>query len=127
MATRRANRDEHRGHLGKFLVSVALIALAASLSTLAGPFAFVATRFREGLLGLLPTVGVYVLNATHAIAFHQVNYASLISHILLLFSAMVSLIAGIALLLPRSKRFQIIELVLSPELEGREIANGSSR
>lgn len=127
MANRRTTESKQKGYLGKFLVAAGLLALAADLSFLLPPFDLVAARFKDGLLGILPTLGVCILNATQAIAFHQVNYVSLASHILILFSAMVSLVAGIGLLRPKSARVQIIELVLSPEFEGREITNGSSR
>ena len=118
---------KQRGYWGKVLVVLGLVALGTDLSFLLQPLGMVAERSREGLLGLVPTLGMCILNATHAIAFHQIDFISLISRILVLFSAMVAVIAGTALLRPKSKRVQIIELMLSPEREGREITTGSSR
>lgn len=127
MATRRASGYKQKGYVGRFLVALGLIALTVDLSILLQPFGILVFRLNEGLLGVIPTLGMRVLNATHALAFHQVNYISLAAWVLVSCCAMASIIAGFALLWPKAKRVQIIELMLSPELEEREITNGSSR
>lgn len=127
MAILRASNYKQTGYVGRFLVALGLVALAVDLSFLLQPFGIVVSRLNEGLLGVLPTLGMCLLNATHALAFHQVNYLSLVSWVLVSCCAMASIIAGFALLWPKSKRVQIIELMLSPEFEEREITNGSSR
>jgi hypothetical protein len=124
---RRTKGSKQRGYLGNALIAAGVFALALDLSFLVQPIEAIAARLREGLMGVLPTLGMCLLNATHAIAFHQVDYVSLISRILVLFCAMTSVIAGLSLLRPRARRLHIIELALSPELEGREMMNGSSR
>jgi hypothetical protein len=127
MASRKTNANKQRGYLGKSLLTLGVVALIADLWFLLGPLESLLGRSKEGPLGVLPELGMCLLNATHAIAFHQVSYAALISRILVLFCAMVVLIVGVAFLRPKSvrPRIQTIELVLSNEAERREMSNGS--
>lgn len=127
MAIRRASDYKQKGYVGRFLVALGLVALSADLSFLLQPLGILVSRLNEGLLGVIPTLGMCLLNATHALAFDQVNYISLAAWVLVSCCAMASIIAGFALLWPKSQRVQIIELMLSPEFEEREITNGSSR
>jgi hypothetical protein len=93
-----------RGYMGRILVTVGSVALLADLSFLVQPFERLAARLSEGFFGFVPTLGLTFLNAARAIAFHQIDYFPLVSRILVLFSAMVAVIVGIALLRPRSER-----------------------
>jgi hypothetical protein len=98
MATR-----QHAGHSqktlwGKLLVIFGSIALVADSSFLAQPFERLAERLSNGLFSLLPTIGLSFADAVRAVALHQVDYFSLISRILVLFTATVALVVGSALL-----------------------------
>jgi hypothetical protein len=91
------------------------------------PLLDLASRIHQGFLGLLPSLGMCLLNATNAIAFHQIGYVWFIPHILVLCSAMAALLIGTALLRRKAARPLIFELALSPECEGRETINNGSR
>jgi hypothetical protein len=78
--------------------------MLADLAFLAQPLERVIQRVREGVLGILPAIGVSLLDAARAVAFHEIDYFSLLSRILVLFTAMVAVIVGIALLGSRSAR-----------------------
>jgi len=124
MARQGANRQ--KAYLAKGLLAAGLATLLSDLFLIGQPLVTLVATLKHGL-GVLPALGMCVLNATQAIAFHQVGYFSLISQILVLFTAMVTLIAGLALLRPNSARprIQTFELLLSNEVEKREISNGS--
>jgi len=127
MAHQKPSTNKHKGYLSKLLLTAGLATLVADLSFVTQPLAALLDRSKQGTLGILPELGVCLLNATHAIAFHQIAYIPLISRILVLFCAMVALIAGVALLRSKSARprIQTIELLLSNEAERREISSGS--
>jgi len=93
-----------RGYMGRILLTLGSVAMLADLSFLAQPLERLAARLGEGFFGLVPTVGMSFLNVARAIALHQIDYFSLISRILVLFSAMVAVIVGIALQRSRSER-----------------------
>jgi hypothetical protein len=90
--------NECRGYLGTILVTLGFVAMAADLEVLAQPLVRLAERLHEGVFGLIPSLGLYFLNAAGAIAFHQVDYFSLISRILVLFTAALAIVVGLALL-----------------------------
>jgi hypothetical protein len=94
--------DERRGYLGRILVTLGSVALVADLSFFAEPLRYLVERFREGLFALVPSLGLSFLSAARAIAFDQLDYFSLISRILVLFTAMVAVVVGIVLLRPPS-------------------------
>jgi hypothetical protein len=98
MATRRAAGNNRSGILGRILLASGSLALLADLAFLAQPIAHLIARIRDGLFGLIPALGLSFLSAARAIAFHQMDYFSLVSRILVLFTAMVAVIVGIALL-----------------------------
>lgn len=102
MAKRQAAEIGKRSHLGKGLVMLGLAALFADLAFLAQPIEGLVARLRDGVFGLLPTIGLSLVNAARAIALHQLDYFSLISRILVLFTAMLSIIIGFALLRPQT-------------------------
>ena len=90
--------NERRGYLGTVLVTLGFVTLVADLEVLAQPLVRLAERLHEGVFGLIPSLGLSFLNAAGAIAFHQVDYFSLITRILVLFTAAVAVIVGLALL-----------------------------
>ena len=83
--------------MGKILVSLGFAGLIADLAFLAQPLERLAQRLGEGLFSLVPALGLSVLNAARAIAFHQIDYFSLISRILVLFLALVAMVTGTVL------------------------------
>ena len=90
--------------LGKTLVTLGLTALLADLSFLTQPLGLLVGRLQDGLMGILPTLGGAILDATQAIAFHQVNYASLVGRILVLFIGLAAVVIGLARLYERRSR-----------------------
>jgi hypothetical protein len=124
METRLQSENTRRGLLGRIMVMLGSIGLLADLAVLAQPIDRLAEKLTEGLFGLLPTVGLSFLRAARAIAFHQVDYFSLVARILVLFIAMVAAIVGIALLQSPSARAvkgDLLQEYLSSE---RETQNG---
>jgi hypothetical protein len=97
MATQQHAGNTQRGYWGRFLVMLGSVALIADLAFLAQPFERLAEKVGEGLFSLLPTLGLSFVHAARAFAFHQIDYFSLISRILVLFTAMVALVVGSAL------------------------------
>jgi hypothetical protein len=97
MARRQLATQEKRRYMGRILVSLGFAGLIADLAFLAQPLERLAQKLSEGLLSLIPTLGLSVLNAARAIAFHQIDYFSLISRILVLFLALVALVTGTVL------------------------------
>ena len=104
METRLQSENTRRGLLGRIMVMLGSIALIADLAFLAQPIERLAEKLSEGLFALLPSVGLSFLHAASAIAFHQVDYFSLVARILVLFTATVAVIVGIALLQSLSAR-----------------------
>jgi hypothetical protein len=104
METRLQSENTRRGLLGRIMVMLGSIALIADLAFLAQPIERLAEKLSEGLFALLPSVGLSFLHAASAIAFHQVDYFSLVARILVLFTATVAVIVGIALLQSPSAR-----------------------
>ena len=86
------------------MIMLGSIALIADLAVLAQPIGRLAEKLNEGLFGLLPTVGLSFLHAARAIAFHQIDYFSLVVRILVLFTATVAVIVGTVLLQSPSAR-----------------------
>ncbi len=97
METRQQSENTRRSLLGNSMVALGSIALIADLSVLVQPIERLVQAVSEGLFALLPSVGLSFLHAASAIAFHQVDYFSLVTRILVLFTAMVALIVGIVL------------------------------
>jgi hypothetical protein len=97
MATQQHATHEKRRFMGRILVSLGFAGLIADLAFLAQPLQRLAQRLSEGLFGLIPTLGLSVLNAARAIALHQIDYFSLISRILVLFLALLAMVTGTVL------------------------------
>jgi hypothetical protein len=98
MDTRQQSQNTRRGLMGRIMVMLGSMALIADLAFLAQPIDRLAEKLNEGLFSLLPSVGLSFLHAARAIAFHQVDYFSLVTRILVLFTAMVAVIVGVTLL-----------------------------
>jgi hypothetical protein len=98
--------------------------MLSDLAFLVQPLERLAEKLSEGLFGLVPTLGLSFLSAARAIAFHQLDYFSLISRILILFTAMVAVIGGILLLRPPSTRPMGQEHFGAAALHERETDNG---
>jgi hypothetical protein len=98
MATGQAASSKQKVHWGRILVALGLTGLVADLAFLALPLEHLVERLKDGLFGVLPSLGLSFLNAIRAVALHQVDYFSLVSRILVLFSAMVAMIIGLVLL-----------------------------
>jgi hypothetical protein len=118
MAKRQQVGNSQRNLWGKLLVITGSIALVADSSFLAQPFERLAEKLREGLFSLLPSIGLSFADAVRAVALHQVDYLSLISRILVLFTAMVALFVGSALL--RSPRRADSDLLQGSSFRERE-------
>jgi len=104
METRQQSENTRRTLLGRIMVALGSIALLADLSFLARPIERLAQSVSQGPFSLLPSLGLSFLHAASAIAFHQIDYFSLVARILVLFTAMVAVIVGIALLQSASVR-----------------------
>lgn len=127
MAKANLTRRKQRVYLGRMLMTLGFAMALTDLWLLAKPLFDLASSIHQGFLGLLPSLGMCLLNATNAIAFHQIGYGWLISHMLVLCCAMTALLMGTALLRRRTAPPLIFELALSPEFEGRETINNGSR
>src|ERR1700734_415734 len=97
MATQQHAGNRQKGYWGRFLVMLGSVVLFADLAFLAQPFERLAEKLSEGLFSVLPTVGLSFVHAARYFASHQIDYFSLISRILVLFTAMVALVVGSAL------------------------------
>ena len=124
MATPRHAGYEQRGYLGRILIILGSVALLSDLAFLAQPLERLVERLREGLFALVPSLGLSFLTAARAIAFHQLDYFSLISRILVLFTAMVAVIVGIVLLRPPSTRSTHQDHLRASAFHERETDNG---
>jgi hypothetical protein len=124
MATPQHARHEQRGYLGRVLITLGSVAMLSDLAFLAKPLERLVERLGEGLFALVPSLGLSFLSAARAIAFHQLDYFSLISRILVLFTAMVAVIVGIVLLRPPSTRSTHQDHLRASAFHERETDNG---
>ncbi|HEY2548041.1 MAG TPA: hypothetical protein VGI46_18360 [Candidatus Acidoferrum sp.] len=102
MASRLHAGNERRGYLGKFLMALGSVALLADFSVLIRPLEQVVERLQNGLFSLIPALGLSFMNTAREIAFHQFDYFSLVSRILVLFTALVAIVIGAVVLSTRS-------------------------
>jgi hypothetical protein len=105
-------------------VTLGFVALVADLEVLAQPLVRLAERFHEGVFGLLPSLGLSFLNAAGAFAFDQIDYFSLISRILVLFTAAAAVVVGLALLRSQSEYPTGANRMSASTFRKREIDNG---
>jgi hypothetical protein len=124
MATPQHAGYEQRSYLGRVLITLGSLAMLSDLAFLAQPLERLVERLREGLFALVPSLGLSFLSAARAIAFHQLDYYSLISRILVLFTAMVAVFVGIALLRPPSTRSTHQNHLRASAFHERETDNG---
>ncbi len=124
MATHQHSIGKKRSQLGRILVTLGLAALVADLAFLATPLERLIERLKDGIFGVVPALGLSFLNAVRAIALHQLDYFSLISRILVLFSAMVAVIVGLALLRSHSAGSTGATDLNTSAFREREIDNG---
>jgi hypothetical protein len=124
MATPRHAGYEQRSFLGRILIILGSVAMLSDLAFLARPLGWLVERLRDGLFALVPSLGLSFLSAARAIAFHQLDYFSLISRILVLFTAVVAVIVGIVLLRPPSTRSTHQDHLRASAFHERETDNG---
>jgi len=118
MATQLHAGYERRGYLGAFLVSLGFVALFADLSVLMQPLEQPVRRLQEGLFSLAPALGLSFLNAAREIVFQQLDYYSLVSRILVLFTAVVAIVIGTVVLSRRSAGAAVGERSFTISAEG---------
>ena len=94
MAKKMAADSKSKAFWGRGLVILGGCVILTDLAFLAQPCMRLIATTREGLYGIVPTIGLSLLQTARAIAFHQVDYFSLIGRILLLFSAAVAVVLG---------------------------------
>ena len=124
MATPKHAANERTVYLGTILVTLGFVALVADLQVLVQPLARFAEGLHQGVFTLIPSLGLSFLNAARAVAFHQIDYFSLVSRILVLFTAAVAVVAGLALLHSQSKLPTGANRMTTSTLREREINNG---
>lgn len=113
-----------KGYLGRIFLTLGLVALMADLAVMAQPLVPLVEKVSEGLFGLVPAIGLSVLNAARVIALHELDYFSIISRILVLFISMVAVIVGFALLRPAAARPTQVDSLHAAKFRGRETDNG---
>lgn len=104
MASLQAAGNRQGSRWGGLLATIGLAALIADLAFLATPVSRLIERAHNGVIGVVPSIGMSFLSAARAIAFHEVDYFSLVARILVLFSAMVAVIVGLVLTRRQSTR-----------------------
>ncbi len=124
MATTQQPTTNKPGLFGKILISLGFVALVADLAFLAQPIESLILTLKEGLFAVVPTLGLSVANAVRALALNQLDYFSLISRILVLFSAMVAVIIGFALIRPRSANASGANDLINSSFNEQESHNG---
>lgn len=107
MAKERTADYKQDEFIGKALVILGMVTLSADLTFLVRPVLSLIGRLQDGVLGVLPTLGGAILNVTQAIAFHEVNYVSVVWRILVLFVALVAVVVGAARL--HARRSEMME------------------
>jgi predicted cobalt transporter CbtA len=98
MANEQPTGYKERGYLGRALVTLGFAGLLADIAYLAPPFDQLLQGLTHGLVSIAPTLGLSLLHAARVIALQQVDYASVASRILVLFSALALMIIGVVLL-----------------------------
>ncbi|HKV25607.1 MAG TPA: hypothetical protein VJN93_13520 [Candidatus Acidoferrum sp.] len=86
----------------KILMTAGLLALMLDLSFLLSPLSQLFASAHSSLIGFVPALGMSFLSAARSIFFHQLDYFSLVSRILVLFCAMVAIISSLVRLLSSS-------------------------
>jgi hypothetical protein len=97
MAKPDAAGHKQAGYFGGILVTIGAAAILSDLVIWAHPIVHVLQSAKAGPFGLIPALGLSFLNAARAFTFHQFDYFSLVSRILVLFSALVAVVMGTTL------------------------------
>ena len=124
MATQQHAGREKRTYWGKSLVILGSIALVADAAIVVQPIEHLAGKLSDGLISLVPTIGLSFASAVRAVAFHQVDYFSLVCRILVLFTATVAVVVGSALLRSPSARSTQADLLHASGFREQETDNG---
>ena len=90
----------------------------ADLAVFIRPLERVVERLQDGLLSLVPAVGLSFLNTAREIAFHQFDYFSLVSRILVLFTALLAIVIGTVVWNARSAGAGLGQQTFTISLEG---------
>lgn len=94
-----------RGYLGCAMVAFGLTALTAQVSAFVPSVLHILQSARQGVLSLVSAISLSLLEPVRVLLFHQADYfslISLISRILLLFSALAATVIGGVLLTARA-------------------------
>jgi hypothetical protein len=94
MAANKPAANTERRYIAKALIILGLAFLLADLAFLAPSFEPLLDSASHGLSSLIPTVGLSILQAARVILLQQIDYVSIISRILVLFSALALMVIG---------------------------------
>lgn len=97
MTKQQTTGTKQRIYRGRVLVMLGIAALLADLAALLEPLGQLLLAAKGGLYSFVPAAGLSFLNVVRAVAFHQVDYFSLVCRILVLSSALVAVVVGTAL------------------------------
>ena len=97
MKTPRAARSKFRGYLGAALVALGSAVFLVDFGTLALRFRALLESSGQQFWGILPALGLAFLHTTQAFAFGQTDVFFVVRRMLVLFSALAAVAAGIAL------------------------------
>jgi hypothetical protein len=89
--------SKKRAYWAKMLVVLGAALALADLAFLAHPLTRLVDAVIGGRLsGLVPLLGLYFMTAVRALVLQQIDYVSLVPRILVLFSALVAIVIGVA-------------------------------
>ena len=94
MVRKTAADPKSKANWGRGLMILGVCVILTDLAFLAHPFMHLLAAAKAGLYGIVPAIGLSILQTARAIAFHHVDYFSLVGRILLLFSAAVAVVLG---------------------------------
>lgn len=94
MVKKTAADAKSKAYWGRVLIILGVCVILTDLAFLAHPFMHLLAAAKAGLYGIVPAIGLSLIHTARAIAFHQVDYFSLVGRILLLFSAAFGVVLG---------------------------------
>jgi hypothetical protein len=115
-----ATTKSQKGYWGAALLAAGLLPLLFNLVSIAALLAHLFAGFRSGLIAPLTSLGLALIDAVGSVALGQMDYACVFARILVLFSAMVAIILGIALLRSRASKNAPADPLSSPLGSDRE-------
>ena len=104
MAQKPVNTQKQRTYWGSALLVAGLLAFLLNLVSAATSTLHLVAGFKTGTAGLLTSLGLSLLHAAGSIALDQMDYGSVLAHILVLFFAMVAILFGFALARSRASK-----------------------